>query len=371
MKRPAAATAGGAEKKRATEIAGKCSEVVAALTKTDTLPDVVRKMLSTMARSGCLTTDAANRHPFQVKTVDMVGQTLASIKVKLQEDVVTAQAKVDGADVEKASRAEAVEAAAKKLAELEQIAKTAREAMDADKAAEAVAKLAMSAAEKTISSTESDLTSAEKMKAELESTRKDVFEPLKTSKATGLQGRRDLSNLVKVLKESGCESSLADSLTETFGKEVEARATFDNIVINEIESQMTKQVAELEATVSQGETRKLEAANSKSTAEADHAASMAKLAASKDALTAADVAVSDGKKALAEGKVAMASYEKDMKGAAAALSSTQSDLDKFLNGALKSFEDLKDLAPPQSEPAEIDTIKDPVGVDTDSIGVAE
>jgi hypothetical protein len=300
----------------------------------------------------------------------MVGQTMASIKSKLQEDVTTAQAKVDGADVEKASRTEAAEAAAKKLAELEQAVRTARETMDADKAAEAGAKIFLAAAEKAISTTEADLASAEKKKVKLESARKDVFEPLKTSKAAGSQGHRDLSNLIKVLKECGCESSLADSLAETFGKEVEARATFDNIVINELECQMTKRVAELEATAKDGETNKLGAANGKAAAEADHTASVAKLTASKDAVAAAEAALSDGKKALAQGKAAVGSYEKDMKAAAAALASAKSDLDTFLDAAFKSFEYLKDLAPPAPEPEEAETVEEPVKADVESTAVA-
>jgi len=293
---------------------------------------------------------AAERHPFQVQTVDMAAKTIADMKRKLEEDIVATQAKVDGADVEKASRTDAATASAAKLTELEQAGKRAREAVDADKAADAEAKLSLTAAGAAITSTAADLESAEKKKSKLETVRKDVYEPLKTSKATGLQGHRDLKNLVNVIKECGCEAALADSLAETFTKDVDARATFDDIVIKELDAQMTSRIAEFESAIKDGESTKQKASDTKAAAEDKVKVSSEKLATSKATLADAEAALSDGRKALQSAKAAVENYDKDMKAAATSLAKAKEALTSFLDGPLKAFQELKDLAPPAPEP---------------------
>jgi hypothetical protein len=275
---------------------------------------------------------------------------MMAIKSKLEAGVATAQAKIHDADREKASRVDAVSAAAQKLAELERAAKIARESMNADNAMQATARRNLASAEKAVISAEADLASAERKKAKLENVRKDVFEPLRTCMVTGLQIHRDLSKLAKVLSECGCESSLGNSLAEAFGKKVEARSTFDDIVIRELETQMRMRVAQLEATAiyKRGE-RKLDVVNAKIVAEAAHTMSSEKSAASRNAFIVADAALLDGKKAFGQAKAAIRNFGNDMKLAAASLASAQSDLNTFMEGAFKSFELLEHLAPPSPE----------------------
>lgn len=345
-KRPAAFAAGALKKKRADPVATKCAEVAAELGKANSLPRACRDMLAAVIKD-CLKVYAAERHPFQVQTVDMAAQTMAATKSKLEDGVAKAQVFVDSADVEKASRTAAAAAAATKLTELEAAVKGAEEVLKTSKAAEAASKVSLADADKAITDNDFKLSSAEGLKGKLESA-KEVFGSLKTSKSTS---HKDLSHLVKVLKECMCDADLTNSLSAAFTKEADARTTFDNIVVNELETQIAKQLKDFEFTIKNGESIKLQAANTKTSAEATLTAASEKLTASKAALVDAKAAVTEAKKTLASAKVAVESYDKDMKAATVTLADAKSALASFVEGPLKAFGDLKDLAPPPPEPA--------------------
>jgi len=338
---------GGARKKPANVVAIKCAEVAAAIAQAKTLPESCRSMLATSVKP-CLAEYAADRHTFQVQTVEMAAKALAGIKANLEQEVTQAQTKVDSADSEKASRIGAADSAAAKHDKLEKAAQSAKEAYDAD--VYAASKTALKDAEKAVDTKHAELLAAEEKKARLEAAIKDVYEPFKATKASGQEGRKAVNGLEKVVRENGTEEALAEFLAETLKKEVDARGSFDAMVIKEIDERVVQWSAGLEAAIKACQQGETDVANAKTAAEAAHAAAVEKLPASKAALDAAQVAEKEQRKVVAVAKAAVQSFEKDMVAAAASLVDAKNALASFVDGPAKSFEELKVLAPPPPEP---------------------
>lgn len=343
------ASAGGAKKRPANVTAIKCASVAAALAKAKTLPDSCRSMLAHSAKSA-LAVYAADRHAFEVQTVAMAGKAMAAIKASLEQAVAEGQKKVDSADADKASRVRAADAAAAQHDALAKAAKSAKEKNDADVAAEAAAKAALKAAEKAIVTNQADLVSTEEKKVRLAAALTDVYEPAKTAKPTGNDGRKALNSLEKVAKENGTEEALAGFLVDALKKEVAERSSFDALVIKEIDGRSVKWSAGAEAAIKAAQQGTSDTANAKTAAEAALASASEKLPASKAALEAAEAAEKEQRKPVATAKAAVASFEKDMAAAATALDGAKSALAAFTDGPAKSFEELKVLAPPPPEP---------------------
>lgn len=343
------AFASGANKKPKNVAAKKCAQVASEIAKTKTLPDACRSMLANSAKSA-LKVYAADRHPFEVQTVDMAGKAMIAIKKSLEQAAAECQKKVDSADADKASRVSAADAAAAKHHALAQAASAAKDSNDGAVAAEAAAKAALKAAEKAIVTNAADLVAAEEKKVRLEAALKDVYEPAKATKPTGQDGRKGLNSLEKVAKENGTEEALAEFLVEALKKEVADRSSFDAIVIKEIDGRVGKWTAGAEKAIQAGQQGNIDAANAKTAAEAAAAAALEKLPAAKAALEAAEAAEKEQRKPVATAKSAVQSFEKDMAAAATALAHAKTALAAFMDGPAKSFEDLKVLAPPPPEP---------------------
>jgi hypothetical protein len=302
-------------------------------------------MLSKSAKDS-LTVYAEERHPYQNQAVAMVGETLAGLQAKFEDDIAQSQAKVDAADKEKASRIEAETTAKATLEKLEETLKSAKATVDADTAAEKTAKNVLSAAEDAVASKDAEKTGLEDMKSRL-TTCKDTYETLKTKK---VDSKRTVTALAKCLSDAGLEDGLADSLDDTFKKEPAARSTYDGVVFKEVDLFMIQKFAELEASLAGWEPGKTDLVTKQGAAEAAHVASLEKLKASHTALAEAEIAKKDGKKAYATAHTAVASYDSDMSKVAKALTKANFALEAFSNGPKKCFETLKDLAPPPPEP---------------------
>lgn len=344
MKRPASATSGKA-KKFAKVTASKCAQVSAALLKTETLPESCRNMLATMMKDS-LAIYVEERHPFQAQLVQMAAEAMTGIKAKLEDDIAKAKSEVGSADETKAARAQAAEAATGELTKLTEAAESAQATFSADTAAQKAAKASSADAASAVTAKEIELATAAEKKAKLENTMKDVYEPLKTRVAVPAETKA----LAKVFREFGLEGSLLDSLLDCLKNEVDARQTFDRLVLTEVEKYMTDKIAEIGKTIAEGDSATAALASAKAAAEKNLEDAVAKLAASKEALAAAEVAKVEGKAALTAAKSAVDSFEKDMEVAKKTLAQAEKAFALFVEGPTQAFQDLKDLAPPPPTP---------------------
>jgi len=334
-----------AEKALKKAAVGKCSEIAKALGNLESLPESCRTMLVSMAEPA-LSTYAAERHPFQAQGVEMVGKTLAMIEADLASSISQEEAKVSGSDAEQAKRTAAFSAAKAKLTELEQAVTAAKETIEADTSAEKAAKADVAIAKDSLTEKEHELANSMTKKMSLEIAR-TVYDPLKTSKLVGPDGKKSLHTIQKVLKDFELEELLVSSIGEACGKEVEERGTFDGIVVKHIDEKISEWTAANEASIKAGEALKAELTNAQTVAEQQHTALAEKLSASKAALQTALAAVSEGKTAFKEAEAAVKSFEKDMTAAGKKLEQVKVELEAFKDGPMKAFVELKDFAAPQ------------------------
>jgi chromosome segregation ATPase len=329
----------------------QCALVLTELRKTEALPEGCRTMLVNMAEP-TLTTCAADRHPFQVQAVEMVSKTFTSIETELGQAIAHNQTKVDSADAEKASRAAALSTAEAKLAELQQGATGAKDALDADIAAEKQAKSDMAEAMAKLKESEDEFASSEKKKGVLEDTT-NLYGLLKTA-GHEAQGRKSAKRVMSVLADFELEEFVVKSVGEALCKEAADRGTFDGVVLKHVDAKLTEWAGEVESSLKSGSDSKDGLTKAKTAAEETHAAAGEKINASKTAYQAATTALSEGKQVFKEAEAAVKSFEKDMTTAAKSLESAKASLLSFKEGPLKAFAELKDLAPPPEPQAPVE-----------------
>jgi len=361
-KRSASKAAGGA-KKRPAGNAQMCNVVAAELTKATALSQSCRSMLSKICKDS-LTVYADERHAYQKQAVAMTGETLAGIQATLEDDIAKAQATVDSADKEKASRIQVETAAKTALDGLEEAVKSAKATVDTDSAAEKAAKAALSSAVDAVASKDAELASLTDMQGRM-TVSKDAYEPLKTAKA---DSKKTLNALTKCLADAGLEDGLVESLETTLKKEASARGTYDGIVFHEVDSFMAQKFAELQTSIDACPPVKATLVAAKEAAEAAHVASQETLKAGHTAFSNAEVAKKEGKKAHTTAAAAVSSYDSDMAKAAKALEKANTALVAFQEGPKKCFEALKNLAPPPPEPEPTPEVE--VSATTDAYGAA-
>lgn len=342
----AAEKAAGALAKR---LSKQCDEVVAAIAMSDELPESCNEMVVNVAK-GCLPIYAADRHAYQMQGLRMVEETLAGVQKKLQGTVAEFQAKVDHEASEKAARSQAAETAKQNLAALERKVSEDSEAADASKEGVVSAQEKLATAATDHESKEAEVVTLSAKKAKLETAISSSYELLKASGSKS--NLRQLNALQAALHEVGLEAGLIDSLPETLRKTPEERGTFDGLVQKHVEAGAAKCMAELEQAINAAELAKPKLAEGKAAAEAALTASQEATAASSTALEAAEAALKEGNQALKAAQHAVANFAKEAASASKGHQAAKTALDSFLNGALKAFTELKDLAPAPLEPEE-------------------
>lgn len=354
---------GSARKKSTADPVGpKTKDVVKAIQSAEGLPASCKDMLVNMVGSS-LTILASERHSYQNTAVQMVGETVASVQLQMQNAVAQSQATVDNSDREKATRDATLESATTSLASLEEKATAAKADVDDARTAVADAKAASASAEEAIKSNAAEITQTTEQKAKLETALKDVFEPLKTSKSTGREGRKALDSLEKVLTDVGLEAGLVEHVPETLRKDPEARRTFDALVIKHVDEQAAKFLAKAEGSLQKAGETTAGLADDKTSAEAACTAAAEKLKESSEAKDAAQAALKEGQDSLKAAQSAVSGFEREMANTAEALEDSKSALTAFTDGALSSFTLLRDMAllPPPEVQSEIsDAAPEPV-----------
>merc|ERR1719181_1305952 len=101
----------------------------------------------------------------------------------MQNAVKDSQAKVDNSEREKAQREATLGSAEKDLDRLEHGASAAKDATEASKAAVGTAKANLASATEAAENKDEEIKATADLKAKLEATLADVFEPCKTKKA--------------------------------------------------------------------------------------------------------------------------------------------------------------------------------------------
>lgn len=341
-KRGAPSPAGGRGKRsNADPIAPKVKEIERAVKQAQSLSDSCKDLLVGMV-SNSLQEYAADRHAFQNSAIDMIKETLDSVRANLEQAVAEAKAKVDNSDSEKSKRASALEEAQAAVADLTSKHGSALSKVDEIKSQIDTAKSKLQAAEQSASEKEASIKQMSEQKSRLESVMKDQYEVAKANAA----GKRVINALEKIFGEIGLEQGLIDSVEESLRKPPIERGTFDRILAEHIEKNTSSFIEGHDKALSEAESAKTQLQEDKAAAKGALEAATQDLSEANRALAEARMALNGGQDSLKTAQKAVTAFDKDMGSFGTDWDSAKTALSSFEEGPLKSFAALKDLAPP-------------------------
>lgn len=334
MKRPAGA--------RSDPIKNRCKLIKDAIEAAEGCPERTQNMLCSTINVtvGALKT---NRHPFNARFVEMIGEVLAADHARLMKEVDTKEGSFASLTPAKAVRESA-------LAQATAHAEAATEALETSKRAVADigaqlkdANAALREAAKAQRSGDEDLEVQDLKKQSLEGVQKDSLAPLLDGSATGEEKATKLKAVLDVGRAFKFDASLLSTAEPVLQKEVADRGSFDATCLEQLQAGFASAIASIGQQLTTGAPGKAERAAAveqaeaaKQAAETSQAELKEKFAAAKDAKAAADAADRAASQSVHD-------FMPDMKMAGDALDEAKEELKEFTEGALQAFNELKDL----------------------------
>lgn len=304
--------------------------------------DDCRKMLVTMvAKSLCVAAD--ERHELQVQCVDMIGDAIQQVKVKMQEVMDSEQATVTTFEGGKA--------------DLERKLQEAKDVLDQDRAKlEAASKIlsdaseAVLSAKATLGSKQEDQKAADAGFAQFKAD-KEAFDNVLENDLKKLrdgtwedgQAKKHFDGLATLFGKFTLEDSLQAVLPGSLMKKPDERGSFDLMAVTQLEQSMQGKLSELNAALAQHgpQVQEREAVVAQAQKSYDDA-----VAAQKDAAGALSVAQETEKNAIAAVRAAesaLASGEAELKKVAEVRDQKHFELEAF-QYHIGCFDQLKERA---------------------------
>lgn len=321
----------------------KCDAVTTAFKNAEELPAGVRQMLDAMLA-------VIPSHPEALRTggADCLGRApltglfstaLSRVEAGIQAGLDDAEAKVKGGDVERANRDSAVEEAKASLAEQQKVVSEKQELLSKATAALQGTKEALNSAQAAQRVGDADLESAGGRLELLRGAKADV-DALKTGSAVAGSSAKQITALVKLLGSVGLDQSLLTAIPTALGKAPDARGAFDTMVVTQLDTELDRNLRELEDLIQSGEIEKTKRAETVSAAQAAHGVA-------KEEHTAAVAVLSEVQAEQAQRETALKAAQKAVKDLgpellrhAGAVDSAKASLGAFREGPLAAFAEL-------------------------------
>lgn len=309
----------------------------------------VRSMLQGFAKrgSGTMTTVKAKA------SLDSLGATLNVMDDEMQAVVCEAQAKVNGADADKAARSDAQAAAEESVIQLKQRVLDSKSTMEGNATSIDEAKAALAEAKRAEKSNRVGLRVAERTRGHIETAKRE-YSVLKDTQIEGHEGHKRLRSLRKVGKEFGFHEVMLNALPAVLAKLPDKRRTFDDLTIQHLQVEIDRNAGKAEAAVQDG---------GRCAAEQVAAVQRAReaLASAKGLHVAHARAVSEAVAALDEAKATehaarkhARAFEADLRQATRSLSRAMCCLSAFRSGPLAAYEALRAEVAALAAPMKLD-----------------
>lgn len=323
-------------------VSKKLSSISKVLLAAEAFPKPVRAMLSQKLDLS-LGVCKEERHEYQERFVQMVGEVLRFVEADLQENIQAAETKVAVAADEKVRRAAEAEAAAATVAEkTEAVAAAKLAASEATtKTQAAAAALELATGEQKLGDQSLEVANAKKEK--LESCLAN-FVPSCSKEA--------IAAIMKVGKEFHFDTALLTSLPSAMGKTLEARGNFDTLVIGQAEGEINKHLAIFVGQLTEGEPDRAARAEKVSAAAAELGALSKIELAFKTSLKEAQSTQHEAENAQKARTRELKQFGPEMKQLEADLISFKDSLEELRAGALADFKELAERSnlPPEPVP---------------------
>jgi len=329
--------------------AAKCKEIAEALeiAQQKDVPAEVTSLLASTLKY-CLPLYKEERHEFQNSILDMVAKTLGNSEAALQDEVVSAEATVNGGDEEQKRREAAVVETA---ATLEVTKKTHEEkaALKAEKADAFKASFApLKEAQQKQKEGDAEALKLEKTKAALESAVTELLTPM--TEAGG--SKRQVQSLVKQLGPIELEDSMMSALELPLLKKPDQRGSFDAVILEQLSLQLAEKKAVLEKKLAEEAPAREQRAEAVKAAQDNHDAAKVASETAASELNEAKEGESAAKSAAATAEHAVGSLTAELRAAAKKLDAARKELEGFRSGPLASFQELLERTAPAPEPEE-------------------
>jgi len=278
------------------------------------------------------------RHLEPETATAILWKALREINAGLQKCAEEAQATLDGADAEREARVAVAAVAEAKLVELRQaMVQLSRAVRDALKMTEC-RKIVIAAKRSTRQSQEAQVKKIQGRKRQLEEVERDSYEPLRRGPADGQEGQKHLAVLRRTGKAYGFQKELLSIAPVILRKQLDARHTFDGLVVDQLDNEFFKHFSALEASAKDCERAIMEHTEEVRQAEEEL---MGRRAAHKKAameLSAAAASVQMGRQALVEAKACVRRLPADLRRAEHCSAKMEARLLSFQRGPRATFE---------------------------------
>lgn len=251
------------------------------------LQDSHREMVL-MAIPHTLTVPSEERHEYQSKVAQMVGQVLNDYVAQWKQEVSDSKDNII-ASAQKADQAlKLVEESAGKMNDQEEDVKKCKDVVHEDSEALHAAEEALKLASKEVAEFDENLQMTIAQKDECNSIYNEYFVPLKSGGVDAKEIARFMKTVQPMLKKLSTESSLLTAIAPAFKKSPDERGAFDNMAIEGAEGMFTKQLGELQELIDKADTTKAEKVSTETLSQETLKAATEKRTASEHALKAAE-----------------------------------------------------------------------------------
>lgn len=307
--------------------------LLSAVSEAEHVPPCVREMLSTW--SGRL--PELQEHE---EAMSELGAVLNSIDDTQQQHVCELQQVVDEVETEKVARDAAEIAAAAEVARLKQTVLEKKAALQNLSKEITAAREALAGCKDRRKSEALALRQTAKKVDRLETTRKNVYEPLKEAQARGKQLNTKMKDLRKIGKEFAFHDVLLEAMPSILKKQLDRRQTFDKVAIQQFDAEFTKRLTELETITEDGEVAFESTHSAVQTAQEELQSLKRQQDDCSRELAVAEADFADSIAALAGAKQKVRQFPSDSKKATDALCKAQAQLSTFREGPLGAYEQL-------------------------------
>lgn len=354
IKRPAtSAFAVPAAKKHHCASKAKLAAIAKALKGTDTYPHSVLTMLSQHID---LSLGAAKeeRHEYQARFVEMIGEVLSSIQKKLDDQISEAEGKVAQADGEKELRETRVTEATAAIGAAAETLKAAETVAHEASAKHHDAQKTLAAAKHEQKQGDASLDAAATKKEKLELVASESLEPVKNGTLEADKVKAAIASITKAGKEFSFDNALVTSFASALSKPAAERGTFDAVVIEQLEAEFKKHIDGFATQLSEGAAGREERASKVAHAASEHEAAVETQKAADAALDAARKQSKEADLAQKAAIKLLKQFGPEMKNIQASLNELKETRAEFQAGVLADYKELAERSiqpPPEAEAA--------------------
>jgi len=297
----------------------------------------------------------ATRHPFNERTVAMIGEVLDAHHKVMKKLVEEKQSAFEALAPTKGTREEAMESS-KALAE------TTSEAFDKAKmaVAEHVSKtqgaaLDLEAARLDQATGNKELNAIAAKKASLEAVQGTCLMPLLDGTAPEEDRSQKIAHVMEAGKTFSFDPSLMQAVVQVLEKNIADRTGFDATCTEQIQAAFASSSQQFDDQLASGAPAQAERLAAVQQAEADKEAAAATQVELVEHQVAAKVAKEAAAEAAKIAKKSLADFMPELKDAGDTLDQMNSDLDEFATGALAAYNELKDWKEGDFDPPPVTT----------------